>query len=282
VQKILWRESLFRRRSSASLLKLTDAKVLLFYTVALFFIAGVQRFLDGAPVASLFEFNAGELLALVAIYSILRSKNDAVILSRVDFAVISACAMFFLLPVSQHFAFLGAAFAGLYFLLRRPRNAQLFQVGQLWLAIALYESLGRLFFKLVSAPIIRAEVSFIAKAGPLLGFAVSMDGIRLTSPNGWFIYILERCSSFHNVSLAVLVWLSLIKLGRTEVKAGHLIALGAAIVGIICLNGLRILLMTPSQESFTFWHEGSGAIIFSCLTFLAVAVPTAISLGRRG
>jgi len=186
--------------------------------------------------------------------------------------------MLFLPPVSQHFAFLGATIAGLYFWLRRPHNAQLAQVGQLWLAISVYESLGRLFFKLVSAPIIQAEVSIIAKVGPLLGFAVSLDGIRLTSPNGWFIYILESCSSFHNVSLAILVWLSLVKLGRAEIRGRQLIALGAAILAIICLNVLRILLMTPSQEFFFFWHDGNGTIIFSCLTFLAVAVPTGASL----
>ena len=281
MQRILSKESLVQGRLAASRLKLADTDVLLFYTFALFAIGSVQRFLDGDTIASLFEFNAGELLAFFAIYSVLKSKIDTVVLSRADFAIISACALFFLLPVSQHFAFMGATIAGLYFWLRRPRNAQLVHVAQLWLAISLYESLGRLFFKFVSAPIILGEVYIIAKIGPLLGFAVSTDGIRLTSPNGWYIYILESCSSFHNVSLAVLVWLSLVKLARAEVRVAQLFALGAAILAIICLNVLRILLMTPSQESFYFWHGESGTNIFSCLTFLAVAVPTVISLRLR-
>jgi exosortase/archaeosortase family protein len=280
MQRILSRDS-SDGRLAVSRLKLADTDVLLLYTLALFAIGGVQRFLDGEPLSSLFEVNAGELLALVAIYSVLKSKIDAVVLSRVDFAVISGCAMLLMLPVSQHFAFLGAAIAGLYFWLRRPPNAQLAHMGQLWIAVAGYESLGRLFFKLVSAPIIQAEVFIIAKLGPLLGFAIGMDGIRLTSSDGWFIYIMERCSSFHNISLAVLIWLSLVKLGRAEIRTAQLIALGAAILTIICLNMLRILLMTPSPEAHHFWHQGNGTIIFSCLTFLAVAVPTAISLRLR-
>jgi hypothetical protein len=282
MQRILSRASLLKARSPVLSSKLADKDVLLFYTFALFVIGGVQRVLDGESIASLFEVNAGELLALFAIYSIVKSKSDAIVLSWADFAIILVCALFFLLPVSQHFAFLGAAMAGLCLWLRHPRNAQLADVGQLWIAIAGYESLGRLFFKIVSAPIIQAEVFIIAKLGPLLGFAVSVDGVRLTSSNGWFIYILERCSSFHNVSLAVLVWLSLVKLGGAELKTRQWIALGVAIVSIICLNVSRILLMTPSPEAHYFWHLGGGAVIFSCLAFLAIAVPTAISLRSRG
>jgi hypothetical protein len=289
LQKIVSSKSLFQGRFAALALKLTDADVLLFYTFSLLAVGYIQRFLDaylhGAQrsafeVAVTYEVNAGELLAFVAIYSILKSKIDTVRLSRVDFAVISACAMFFL-PPNPSLPFVGATIAGLYFWRRHPCNAQLGSAGQLWLAISFYRFWGRHFFQIVSAPIIQAEAFVIAKAGQLFGFGLSLDGIRLYSPNGSFVFILEGCSSFHNASLAVLIWLSLIKLAGAKVSGSELMALGVGILAIVCLNVLRILLMTPSGEAYLFWHEGSGATIFSCLTLGAIAGPTIISLRLR-
>ena len=286
LQKIVSSKSLFQGRFAALPLKLTDADVLLFYTFSLLAVGYIQRFLDvylhGAQrsayeVAVTYEINAGELLAFVAIYSILKSKIDTVRLSRVDFVVILACAMFFL-PPSPGLPFVGATVAGLYFWRRGPSNAKLASAGQLWVAISFYRFWGRHFFQIVSAPIIQAEAFVIGKAGQLFGFGLSLDGIRLHGPNGWFVYILEGCSSFHNASLAVLVWLSLIKLAGTKVSGSTLMALGVGILAIICLNVLRIVLMTPSEEAYHFWHEGSGATLFSCFTFGAIAVPTILSL----
>ena len=284
--KIASNKSLVHGRLAAIPLKLADADVLLFYTFALLAIGVIQRLIDvyllGAQstaydVAFMHEVNAGELLAFVAMYSVLKSKIDTVRLSRVDFAVISACAMFFLFP-KQSLPFVGATIAGLYFWRRRPYNTQLASAGQLWLAISVYRFWGRQFFQIVSAPVIQAEAFVIAKAGQLLGYGVSLDGIRLQSPSGWFVFILEGCSSFHNASLAVLIWLSLIKLAGAKVSGSKLMALGAGILAIICLNALRILLMTPSEEAYHFWHEGSGATLFSCFTLGAIAVPTILSL----
>ncbi len=289
VQKIASGKSLVQARLASASLKLADADILLFYTFALFAVGGVQRFLDAYLHAAqrtafdaviLHEVNAGELLAFVALFSVLKSKAAAVRLSRVDLVIISACAMFFLFP-KQSLPFVGATIAGVYFWRRRPYNAQLASAGQLWLAISVYRFWGRLFFQVVCAPIIQAEAFVIAKVGQLLGLGLSLDGIRINSPNGWFVYLMDGCSSFHNASLAVLVWLSLVKLAGSRVSGSKLMALGIGILAIVCLNALRILLMTPSEEAYLFWHEGSGATLFSCLTLGAIAIPTTISLRLR-
>jgi hypothetical protein len=289
VQKIASGKSLIQDRLASTSLKLADVDVLLFYTFALFAVGGIQRFLDAYLHAAqrtafdtviLHEVNAGELLAFVALFTVLKSKAAAIRLSRVDLGVISACAMFFLFP-KQSLPFAGATIAGVYFWRRRPYNAQLASAGQLWLAISVYRLWGRLFFQIVCEPIIQAEVFVIAKAGQLLGFGLSLDGIRIISPNGWFVYLMDGCSSFHNASLAVLVWLSLVKLAGSRVSGSKLMALGIGVLAIVCLNALRILLMTPSEEAYLFWHEGSGATLFSCLTLGAIAIPTTLSLRLR-
>ena len=150
-----------------------------------------------------------------------------------------------LAAANQSLPFIGATAAGLYFLRRSPRNAQLASVAQLLLAISCYELWGRLLFKIVSAPIIQAEMSVISKFGQWLGYDFDLDGILLVSPNGWSIFMMEDCSSFHNISLAVLVWLSLIKLAEAKATGLTLAALCAGVAGIICVNGLQ----NPADDS---------------------------------
>ena len=203
VQKITSGKSHIQGRFADTSLKLADAEVLLFFTFALLAVGAAQRFLDIAhrsafDVVVMHEVNAGELLAFVAIYVVLKSNVDAVRLTRVDLVIISACAMFFLFP-KQSLPFVGATIAGIYFWRRRPYTAQLASVGQLWLAMSVYRFWGRLFFQVVCTPIIQAEVFVIAKAGQLLGFGLSVDGIP---PNlikrmvhlryGWLFLIPQR------------------------------------------------------------------------------------------
>jgi hypothetical protein len=283
------RNFLVRGRWAVPSLKLRDGDVLFFYTLALFGVGAFVHILDvcsgnldvcsGNGFFSLFEVSAGELLATVAIYFAVREIGTD-ILTGVDFAIVSISALFLLFPLRSS-PFISATVAGLYFCCRRACNEHLQSVGQLWLAISCYELWGRVLFRLVSAPIIKLEAFVIATAGRFAGLGLDVDGIRITSDSGWYIFIREGCSSFHNVSLAVLIWLSLIKIGSAKLSRSMLPSLGLGIAGVICLNVLRILLMTPSREAFDFWHAGGGANLFTCFTLVAVAVPTAISIGLR-
>jgi exosortase/archaeosortase family protein len=264
---------------------LVDSDVLIIYSLALLVIASFQQFSEAmsdtglAPyrVRTLFELNAGELLTLIAVWSVVKSKQRPIVLSKLDLAVVAFCSLFFLTPMPQSSPFLGATLAGMYFW-RWRRNTHLASCGQLWLALSGYEVWGRAFFRIASDPIIRAETAVVAAIGQQLGFDLSLDGEMFRSPNGWSIYILDACSSFHNVSLAILVWLSLLKLSRSKVTHSALAALAVGVVGIIFLNVFRILLMTLSEQDYRFWHEGNGASVFSCLTLAAIALPTLISL----
>jgi hypothetical protein len=284
MEKILPVKPIGRARSAVFLLRLTDADVVLLFAFAFLAVGGFQRFAEayahGGFQAFASMFNTSEFLALLAIYSVCKSELHSIVLSKFDFGIIAACALFLLLPIPR-LPLIGATAAGLYFWCRSPRGAHLASVGQLLLAISCYELWGPVFFKIVSAPVIQAEVSVISNLGQRLGYNLDLDGIILDSPNGWSIFMMEECSSFHNISLAVLVWLSLIKLGGAKATCLTVMALCAGITGIICLNALRVLLMTPSEEAYLFWHNGNGAIIFSCVTLAVIAFPTITSMQLR-
>ena len=286
MEKILPVKPIGQARSAVFLLRLTDADVVLLFAFAFLAVGGIRRFADayahGVLQAFASMFNTSEFLALLAIYSVCKWEDHSIVLSKLDFVIIAACALFLLLP-TQRLPLIGATAAGLYFWFWRRSlpGVELASVGQLLLAISCYELWGPLFFRVVSAPVMRAEVSVAANFGRWLGFNLGLDGIRLVSPNGWSIFMMQGCSSFHNVSLAVLVWLSLIKLGGAKATRLTVMALCAGITGIICLNGMRLLLMSPSEEAYLFWHNGNGAIIFSCVTLAVIAFPTIASMRLR-
>jgi hypothetical protein len=133
---------------------------------------------------SLFEINAGELLALLAVFSIVKPDKGAIVLSKVDLALLSACALLFVPPAPQRLPFVGAAIIGLYFWLRRPRNISLASVGQVWLALSIFEVWGPVIFRIVSGPIIQLESALVARAGKMLGFGLTLDGILFRAPSG--------------------------------------------------------------------------------------------------
>jgi exosortase/archaeosortase family protein len=269
---------------------LRDADVALAYSVALLLVAvcgrwfgdGQVRAFDARAVAQLLAFNAGDALALAAMASLALSGRATLRLRGLDCVVVAAASLFFLPAAPQNLPFLGATLAGLYFWLFRSDCRELVSLGQLWLAVSGYETWGRVFFRLVSVPVLRFETAMITGAGQALGLGLSAEGELLRSPNGWSVYILEACSSFHNVSLAVLVWLSLLKLAGESVGRAKLAALAVGVGLIVALNISRILLMTLSETQYEFWHHGDGASVFSCLTLAAIALPTLRSMRRAG
>ena len=274
--------SIDRREGAPPCFAIGDGAVILLYSFALCIVAGVHRALQaGAPdsVSAVVEFSAAQILALGAIARLVRSRPGAIALSGADLVVISCAALLMAPPFSVHPAFAGAGLAGLWLMLRRPGDARLVAIGQLWLALGAYVSFGRLLFPLISEAIVRFELEFIAGYGRIAGFRLP-DGIPLIASDGWFITLIERSSSFHSLSLAVLLWLSLTRLAGADISRRQLAALGVAVASVLLLNATRLMLMTGARENYAFWHDGTGAVLVWAATFLAVLLPTAISLRR--
>jgi Transmembrane exosortase (Exosortase_EpsH) len=120
---------------------------------------------------------------------------------------------------------------------------------------------------------------FILKAdAALVGVALDMtqSGFlwhdNVISTEGHSVEIYEACSSFHNVSLAALCWITLTKLNRpTFIKSDFLFGT-AGCVAMIALNAARLFLMALSHANYLYWHDGFGAEIFAVSSSLIIAV----------
>jgi exosortase/archaeosortase family protein len=142
--------------------------------------------------------------------------------------------------------------------------------GTVLAALATQELWGHLFFDLVAVQLLSAEAAVV---GTLLEIArpgtVWQDNI-ITEPNGYGVLILPPCSSFHNLSLAMLCWVTISMLRRQDWQARDFV-IGAAIGGtMILLNIARICLMAWNIDLYYYWHDGTGAEIYAIGATLTV------------
>lgn len=282
------------RRRSSSLINRTH--VLAFYMpvhavswILLAFSAGtilsavLQRHLleDTQTAQHLVEFNVGEAFALAAILSlVLTAPHKRPSLAGFDVAVLLLSALAWFVP-EQHGVYLATTLAGAWVLMRGHSNRQMIGIGQVWLALSVYELWGKLLFKLAYHMIEVVEVSLIYRVGRLFYGSLGVNGANLSIRDDWTIVVLEGCSSFHNLSLTVLIWLSILKLAEQRVGLATLRALGVSAYLVIVINVTRILLMLPSHEAYVFWHDGVGSSLVALISVLAAIIPVLLHAGGR-
>jgi hypothetical protein len=231
--------------------------------------------LNVAPsVLNAAPFSAGEGLALFALFVVItRMKNDA-LLTRLDHLIIATLSVAFAFP-GMKLACVAMTAMSLMFMTRR--DARLTSIGQLLLALASFQYFARLIFDLIAPYALWLET--IAVAALLSPFGeFSRDGFEIVGRNGLTIFIEPPCSAFHNVSVAAIIWLGLIKIERLHFKRSDWWALAAMIGATILVNTMRIALMAQSLNMLRYWHDGAGVTIVTVVMLVSVL---AISLLAR-
>jgi hypothetical protein len=215
---------------------------------------------------------AAELLAIAVLGSLALRFGDRERLTASDLLAIAATSVAFAFPLR-----LGASvpltIVGVKLLFRRDPLASSF--GQILLALAFYEWLGPAIFHLLSPWVLKFEsIAVQAVLTPMGGFA--RDDLVISTRGDHGIMIEEGCSAFQNVSLASLIWISLVKLETLTMRTAHLWICAAMAAATIALNTLRLALMAQSPAMFDFWHNGDGVPIVS---FTMLATMLLICLG---
>jgi len=80
------------------------------------------------------------------------------------------------------------------------------------------------------------------------------------------LVILTGCSSFTNISLALLLWLNCTLLLHKNTHKKDLYRIALLIVLTLSCNSLRLSMMSLSMTDYAYFHEGGGAELFSYLT----------------
>ena len=237
----------------------------------------------GSAISSSSEFWAGvlkdrsgigaaELLAIVVLtWLVVRFRRED-LLTPSDLVVIAVTSIAFAFPFRLA-ASLPLAAVGLKLIFHRdPRVSS---VGQVLLALTVYEWLGPLVFHLTAPFVLKIEAMAVQAAlAPFGGFV--RDGLTISNSGDNTVAIEQGCSAFHNLSLSTLIWISLLKLDTLTVRAAHVWIAAAMAGATIVLNTARIALMAQSTAMYEFWHDGAGVPIVS---FMMLSVILLICLG---
>lgn len=257
--------------------------ILLVFSCGTVLSAVLQRLLLEGPQRSqnLVEFNIGEMFGVAAIASmILASPRTPIVFTRADLVVLVCSALAWFVP-EQHGVYIALTLAGGWFAISRRSDKLLGSIAQVWIALSIHELWGKLIFKVAYQSVATVEVGLLYRVGRLFYDGLDMNGATLSIRHDWTIVVLEGCSSFHNLSLTVLIWLSILKIAERPVSPAALRALGVSASLIIAINIARILVMLPSREAYLFWHDGTGSTFVALTSVLAAIVPILYCVERR-
>jgi exosortase/archaeosortase family protein len=150
-------------------------------------------------------------------------------------------------------------------------------------ALSVQELWGHIFFNLVTFPLLRAETAFVGTIMEALRPGTMWHDNAIRGPNGFGIVIISSCSSFHNLSLAMLCWLTLSRLRHQDWRTRDFAIGGAIGVTMILFNVVRICLMGWDIDLYHYWHDGLGAEMYAIgasLTILLMSLYGSRPAGR--
>lgn len=154
-----------------------------------------------------------------------------------------------------------ATAVSLYLWVMHPGNARVRAAATVLLALAVNGLWAPLFFRTFAYPILLADAVMVGGALFLLQEGTSWLGTNIIgTSSGNRVLIDGPCSSFHNISLGLLCWVSLTMLARPRWVRNDLSVASMVVMTVILLNTARLYLiaLSPDAASYNYWHGGPG------------------------
>ena len=163
-----------------------------------------------------------------------------------------------------------ATIVALYLLMLDHGDRNLKAAGGVLLAVSTQLVWGPIFFQLFTPELLKADAALVGTALMALRPDVVWSGTAFFAPDGHAVWLIAACSSFNNVSSAVLACVAVTMLRRNEWVRRDIETIVIASVAMILVNSLRICLFVWSIDYRLFWHDGAGAQILAIAQTLVV------------
>jgi exosortase/archaeosortase family protein len=212
------------------------------------------------------------LACAVALYR-LHVSDHAVRASRLDVTLALALGALILFTSLLPYRFgigLLATLVALYLLMLDQGDRNLKAAGAVLLAVSTQLVWGPIFFQLFTPELLKADAALVGSALMALRPDVVWSGTAFFAPDGHAVWLIAACSSFNNVSSAVLACVAVTMFRRNEWVRRDIQTIAIAGVAMILINSLRICLLVWSIDSRQYWHDGSGAQILAIAQTLVV------------
>jgi hypothetical protein len=232
----------------------------------------IRRMFSVPAGSSISEFRTMGIFPCVALYAVFRllwSNDSSRKAQTQDVLVVAGMSVLGVLTTASA-TWIAAAGIAAYMLVSGGRDLQVRAAAVVLAALSVQQFWGRILFEAVSLPLLRAETAVV---GALL--QVTQPGSMwhdnvISTQSGHGIIVYPYCSSFHNVSLALLCWITVAKLKDLNWKISDYLVGALVICVMIVLNTGRLYLMALDIMSYRFWHSGMGADIFAVIASVSV------------
>ncbi len=210
-----------------------------------------------------------QYMAWYVIFRLLGSSDPMLAARPRDFVVTAAlCLAVF--ARTNGMVWVAATGIALYVWFFSPGDRKLRAAGVVLAALAVQELWGHHFFDLIAVHLLRAEAAVVGTLLEIARPGTAWQDNMITEPNGYGIVILGECSSFHNLSLAMLCWVTVSRWQHQDWRARDFVI--GAVVGVtmIPFNVARICLMAWNVDLYHYWHDGTGATVYAIGASLTV------------
>lgn len=212
------------------------------------------------------------LACVVTIYRL--SLSDATVRAdRLDCALALALGASILFSSFLPYRFGIGALATLvaaYLLIPKHGDRNLKAAGAVLLTLTMQLVWGPIFFQLFTPELLKADAALVGTALTVLRPDILWNGTTFFAPDGHAVSLIAGCSSFNNVSTAVLACAAVTMLTRTEWLRRDMATVAIAATAMILINAARICLFAWSATYHSFWHDGAGAQILAIVQTVAI------------
>jgi exosortase/archaeosortase family protein len=176
-----------------------------------------------------------------------------------------------------------ATVMALYLMLFYRADAELKSASVVLAALSAHLVWGPILFQLLTPQFLRGDAFLV---GSILSFVqpgVVWNDTTFYAPDGDAISLVGACSSFQNLSTAILASVAVAMFARTWWTRRALAALAIACVAMILMNDARLCLLAVSRQAYEFWHQGAGAplIGYAMTAVLALIALWGVKPARR-
>jgi hypothetical protein len=228
-------------------------------------------------------FNAVRLIAWGCVVLLLRRPVPAVpIGGGMSLALLAGMALL-LLPLDRALfnfaAWVLLSGAALLVLLARDWESTERRAAAVMLAIAAQGFLAKWLAILFESPILAFDTALAGKFMRWVTPGSVWAGHAIRPPGGVGVTLYLACSSFANLSLVWLCFVSLAALDGVARRVRALTVIAGVSLVVIVVNTMRIVLMAQSLSMYEYWHYGRGGQTLALA--LSITTVALCSLGSR-
>jgi hypothetical protein len=214
------------------------------------------------------------LACAVALYRLYLS-DPTVRASRLDCVLAFALGVLILSTSLLPYRFgigLLATLVALYLLLDHgDRNLK--AAGGVLLALSMQLVWGPIFFQLFTPELLKGDAALVGTVLMVLRPDIVWASTSFFAPDGHVVSLIAACSSFNNVSSALLACAAIAMLRRTDWVRTDIATILISGAAMILFNAARLCLFAWNDDYRLFWHDGGGATILAVAeTFIVLAI----------